>query len=103
MRFTDNAGQINILYNYTRSGSTKTDYVVDLRGTSSKCKVSASGNESPLLSTVNLNIQLGTMITPTMPNINAGSCPSYKVGTTTSGTAYTITVVGLYSNSVTCE
>ena len=100
VRVADSAGLINILYNYTKVGSTKTDYIYDLKSSlANKCKTQAtSALESTFLSTVNLKIQLGQTITLTIPATQT-SCPSYGQ-TTSSGTAYTVTVVGLFGNSV---
>ncbi len=100
VRLVDSAGLINILYNYTKSGSTK-DYIYDLKSSlSNKCKTLATTSlESVFLSTVNMKAQLGQAVTLTIPGTSSG-CPSYGQFTS-SGTAYTIIVTGLYTNSVT--
>ncbi len=99
VRVSDSAGLINLLYNYTKSGQTKTDYVFDLRSSlASKCKTAASSYESPLISGINTNLQIGQSLTVTIPLLSA-LCPSFGQ-TTSSGTSYSVTVVGLYGNSV---
>jgi hypothetical protein len=94
------SGTINLLFNYTQSGSTKTDYVYDLRSSlSGRCKAAASSYESPLVSATSVkttNAQLYTLtIPPTLTN-----CPSYGASLT-SGNTYNIVITGVYGNAVT--
>jgi flagellin-like protein len=105
VRLYDSAGLVNILYNYTKSGTTKTDYVYDLKSTlPGRCglKVSTGPYESPLLTSFFVTPVKSTnaaTISLTIPS-GQGSCssdPSYGQ-TFTSGTTYTVVVTGYYGN-----
>ena len=91
----------NVMYNYTTSGGTKTDYVYDLKGTSA-CKVAASSKESPLLSTLTVPMTVTNVVTLTIPPTQSG-CPSYGSTPFQTGSVYSVTVLGLYGNSVTAS
>jgi hypothetical protein len=103
IRLYDSAGLINILYNYTQSGSVKTDRVFDLQAGSSyyhsTCGVSGSSYESPSLSTTTVKTTNAQTIALTIPSAIA-NCPSYGQ-TFSSGTTYTVVVTGLYGNVIT--
>lgn len=103
VRLYDSAGLINILYNYTQVGSTKTDRVYDLKASSayffSTCRLTGSSYESPTISSVNAKISNAILIVLTIPPTTT-NCPSYG-GTYTTGTTYYIVVTGLYGNAVT--
>jgi hypothetical protein len=97
IRLVGPSGTMNLLFNYTQSGSTKTDYVFDLRSSlTGKCKTAASSYESPLISATvvkTTNAQLYTLtIPPTQSN-----CPSYG-STFTTGNTYSVIVTGVYGN-----
>ena len=96
IRVSGPSGTINVLYNYTTSGGTKTNYVYDLRGTSTACKLASSSYESPTVSGVNDKISVTQLVTLTIPPTRAG-CPSYGL-TFVSGTTYTVTVLGYFGN-----
>lgn len=100
VRLYDSAGRINLLYNYTISGSTKTDYVYDLLSTSAtKCKTVASSYESPAISTLLDQQYVTATLTLTIPNSQTG-CPSFGQ-TFQSSVTYSVRVVGIYGNTVT--
>lgn len=100
VRLYDSAGLVNLLYNYTVSGSTKTNYLYDLRSTlSTKCKTAASSYESPTLTTVNTVKQNAVLVALTIPPTQT-NCPSFAQ-TFNTGTTYVITATGLYGNAVT--
>ncbi len=100
LRLYDSAGLVNLLYNYTVSGSSKTDYVYDLGSSlSTKCKTAAASYESPTLSSVIAKITTVQSIAFTIPPTTTG-CPSFGQ-TFQSGTTYTVSVLGLYGNTVT--
>lgn len=103
VRVSDSAGLVNMLYNYTKSGSTKTDQVYDLKSTlASRCRLAGSGYESPTLTATTVKTTNAVTISLTIPNAQ-GSCssdPSYGQ-TFTSGTAYSLVITGLYGNVVT--
>ena len=100
VRLYDSAGLVDILYNYTQSGSTRTNLVFDRLASSSNyyttCRLSGSSYESPVLSTAALKPSDAFTITLTIPGTVSG-CPSYGQ-TFTSGTSYTVVVTGLYGN-----
>jgi len=103
IRLYDSAGLVNILYNYTQSGSVKTDMVYDLRASStyyySTCRLAGSSYETPLISSTTVkstNVQTYALTIPSA----ISNCPSYGQ-TFTSGTTYTVVVTGLYGNVVT--
>jgi len=99
VRISDSAGLINLLYNYTKVAGVKIDYAFDLRSNlASKCKTAAVTYESPIVSTASSNLQTGQSITFTILPTSSG-CPSFGQ-VTNSGTSYSVTVVGLYGNSV---
>ena len=94
------SGTFNLLYNYTVSGSTKTDQVYDLKsGLASLCKTAASSYESPLLSTTAVKLTTAQTFTLTIPSTQS-NCPSFG-STFASGSTYTVVVTGLYGNVVT--
>jgi flagellin-like protein len=97
--FSGPAGVILVVYNFTTSAvdQSKTDYVYDVRGSSS-CKTLAAAYESPPVSTVMTPATVTTVITVTLPPTRSG-CPSYGQ-TLQSGAAYSVTVLGVYGNAV---
>jgi hypothetical protein len=103
IRLYDSAGLVNILYNYTQSGSVKTDRVFDLKAGAaylhSTCRLSGSTYESPVVSTSAVKTTNAGTIAITIPAA-VSNCPSYGK-TFTSGTTYTVVVTGLYGNVVT--
>jgi len=103
IRLYDSAGLINILYNYTVSGSVYTDRVFDLRAGASyyhsTCRLVGSTYETPKLSTTTVRTSNSQTIALTIPSTVA-NCPSYGQ-TFASGTSYTVVVTGLYGNVVT--
>ncbi len=102
VRVYGTAGLINILYNYTVSGSTKTDRLYDLRATSayyfSTCRLSGSSYENPTVSSVNTVISNSILIQLTVPPTTT-NCPSYG-STFNTGTTYYVVVTGVYGNVV---
>jgi flagellin-like protein len=92
---TTNPSTLNIMYNYTTSGQTKTDYVYDLNGPSS-CKNSATSIETPAVSTIDTKITQTGFITLTLPSSQSG-CPSYGQSFKSKVT-YSVTVLALYGN-----
>jgi hypothetical protein len=99
IRLFDSTGKINLLYNYTISGGTKTNYVYDMLSTlSTKCKTAASPYESPTISSVSTLTGNTLAITLTIPPLQLG-CPSFGQSFQ-SGTIYTVRVVGYYGNIV---
>lgn len=103
VRLYDSAGLVNILYNYTQSGSTKTDQVYDQRSTlSSKCKLAGSSYESPTISATTVKLTSAATYTLTIPTAQ-GSCtsdPSYGQ-TFATGTTYYVVVTGVFGNVIT--
>jgi len=100
VRLYDSAGLVNILYNYTVSGSVKTAYLYDLKSTlATKCKTAASSYESPAITTVSLGLSNGQSLQLTIPPTQS-NCPSFGQ-TFTTGTTYTVVVTGLYGKTVT--
>lgn len=99
VRLYGTAGLVNLMFNFTQSGGSSTNYAYDLLGSSSGCKLTAASFESPALSGVDVKVQNGVLITLTIPGTASG-CPSYGQ-TFNTGTTYDITVVGLYGYSVT--
>jgi flagellin-like protein len=103
VRLYDSAGLINILYNYTTSGSTKTDRVFDIQASAANyhttCRLAGSSYESPTISTTTVKTTNAQTITLTVPGVISG-CPSYGQ-TLNSGTTYTVVVTGLYGNTYT--
>ena len=92
------AAQINLLYNYTVSGSTKTNYFYDLRSAqSTECKTSATSptDYEPQVTVSAFSASIGTtsVIQLSFPSATSTSCPSYGQ-TFTVGTNYAVTVVG---------
>ncbi|MDG6909850.1 MAG: hypothetical protein JRN11_07935 [Nitrososphaerota archaeon] len=102
VRLYDSAKKIDLLYNYTVSGSTKTDYVYDLLSTSSgECKTAASTYETPLLSTVDAGPGTTQSLKLTIPpEPTAGGCPSFGQ-TFSSDVVYSVVVLAAYGNTVT--
>lgn len=101
VRLYDSAKKIDLLYNYTVSGSTKTDYVYDLLSTSSgECKTAASTYESPLLSTVDASTGTTLSLKLTIPSTTSTACPSFGQ-TFSSKVVYTVVVLAAYGNTVT--
>lgn len=106
MRLYDSSGtQINFLYNYTVSGSSKTDYFYDLRSSlSTECKTSATSptNYEPqgTVSAFSESVTLTKVIQLSFPSTTNSNCPSYGQSFT-AGTTYVVTVVGANGNSVT--
>ena len=100
VRFYDSAKKIDLLYNYTVSGSTKTDYVYDLLSTSpGECKTAASAYETPAVSTVDASPGTTLSLKLTIPPAQTG-CPSFGQSIT-SKVVYTAIVVAAYGNTVT--
>lgn len=100
VRLFGSGGLVNILYNYTDSGGTRTDYVYDLRSTQNGlCGTAASSYESPSLTGETVRTTNSGLYTLTIPSALSG-CPSFGQ-TFVSGTTYTIVVTGVYGNSVT--
>jgi hypothetical protein len=94
------SGTINLLFNYTQSGSTKTDYVYDLRSSlSGNCKTAASSYESPSLSATLVKTTNAQTYALTIPSTQT-NCPSYG-SSFTSGNTYTVVVTRLYGNVIT--
>lgn len=99
VRLYDNAGQINILYNYTVAGGTKTDYLYDLRSSlATKCGTAASSYESPTITSLSVKTTNARTLSLTIPPTQT-NCPSFGQSYT-AGTTYTVVVTGLYGNSV---
>ncbi len=104
VRLFDTAGQVNILYNYTVTGSPNfhfvTNYLYDLKSTlTTKCKTAADSYESPVLTSVNIAIQNALPVTLTIPSIST-NCPSFGQAFN-GGTTYIVSVGGLYGSVVT--
>ncbi|MDG6982834.1 MAG: hypothetical protein JRM74_05195 [Nitrososphaerota archaeon] len=99
VRFSDSAKKIDLLYNYTVSGSTKTDYVYDLLSTSTgECKTAAASYEAPLLSTVDANASTTQSLKLAIPPAQTG-CPSFGQSIA-SNVVYTAVVLAAYGNMV---
>jgi flagellin-like protein len=102
LRLYDSASKVNLLYNYTGSGASRTDYIYDLlSGSSGKCKTQALGSnnyETPSLTQTPVKTTNAQVFTLTIPGPSSG-CPSFG-NSFTSGTTYTIVVTGLYGNVV---
>lgn len=100
IRLYDSSGLINLLYNYTASGSTKTNWVFDLMaGTPyyyTTCQLAGSSYETPTISASTLKTSNAMTIALTIPSA-VTNCPSYGQ-TLQSGTGYTVVVTGLYGN-----
>ena len=102
VRLYDSANKIDLLYNYTVSGSAKTDYVYDLLSTSpGECKTAASTYETPLLSTVDAGSGTTQSLKLTIPpEPTGGGCPSFGQ-TFSSNVVYSAMVLAVYGNTVT--
>jgi hypothetical protein len=99
-RLYDSAGLMNLRYNYTQSGTVKTDQVYDLRSSASNlCKTAAATYESPSLTTTTTKVTNVQSYTLTVPGTQGG-CPSLGQQFNT-GTTYTVVVTGIYGNVVT--
>ena len=100
VRLYGSAGLINVLYNYTKSGTVKTDQIYDLRSNlATKCKTAASSYETPTVTGTTVKTTNAQLFTLTLPGAASG-CPSFGQ-TFTSGTTYTVVVTGLYGNVAT--
>ncbi|MDG6899607.1 MAG: hypothetical protein JRN59_00245 [Nitrososphaerota archaeon] len=100
VRLYDSAKKIDLLYNYTVSGSTKTDNVYDLLSTSTgECKTAASTYESPLLSTADAKPGTTLALKLTIPPTQTG-CPSFGQ-TFSSNVVYSAVILASYGNTVT--
>jgi len=105
VRLSDTAGQVNILYNFTKTGSGGQfqfvgNYLYDLlSATNTKCKTAADSYESPVLTAVTIPVQNARAVTLTIPN-SPSSCPSFGQ-TFKSGTTYILRIVGLYGSAKT--
>jgi hypothetical protein len=100
VRLYDSAGLVNLFYNYTQSGSVRTDQVYDLRSSlAAKCKTAASSYETPSLTATTVRTTNEQLYTLTIPPTSS-NCPSYgqTFGVAGSGTTYTVVVTGIYSN-----
>ena len=106
VRLYDSASsQISLLYNYTVSGSTKSDYFYDLRSTqSSQCKASATSptNYEPqgTVSTFSVSVGDTKVIQLSFPSSTNSNCPSYGQGFAV-GENYAVTLVGANGHSQT--
>jgi hypothetical protein len=97
VRLYDSAGLINLEYNYTGSGASRTDRVYDLSSSlATKCKTAASSYESPILTTSTVKSTNQQTFALTIPG-TLSNCPSFGQ-TFASGTTYTVIVTGLYGN-----
>lgn len=100
VRLYDSAGLVNLLFNYTQTGSSRTDYVYDLSSsTTTECKTAASSYESPSLTGTPVKMTTAELFTLTIPGAQS-NCPSFGQ-TFISGTTYAVSVTGLYGNTVT--
>ena len=95
IRVYDSAHLINLVYNYTVSGQTVTDYVYDLNSASG-CKTAAVNYENPTVSNFNTNVNTALILTLTIPPTQSG-CPSFGQSFQ-SGTAYSATALAIYGN-----
>lgn len=97
VRFYDSGGQVNLWFNSTGTGSSKADYVYDLRSTlATKCKTAASSYESPSVTKTTVHSTDEEFYTITIPGTTS-NCPSF--GQTVSATdTYTVSVTGVYGN-----
>src|SRR5579864_6295857 len=67
-RVYGSGGNINLFFNYTRNGGTKTDYVYDLGSSlASKCKTAASSYETPSLTGTTMKSTNAQIFTLTIP------------------------------------
>ncbi len=102
VRVSDNAGLINVLFNYTGT-TAKVDRVYDLKASSSyyfsTCRATGSSYESPTLSTVSAKVQNAQLLLLVIPPTTA-NCPSYGQ-TFATGTAYSLVVTGVFGNTFT--
>lgn len=102
IRLYGSGGNINVLFNYTQSGATRTGYVYDLRSNlANLCKTAATNYVAPSLTSTNANVKTtnAQVFTLTIPGTQ-GSCPSF--GNTFQSThTYTVVVTGIYGNVVT--
>lgn len=100
VRLYGSTSLINLYFNYTASGSTKTDRVYDLLSTlSTKCKTAASSYESISLTQTTVKTSNTELYTLTIPPTTT-NCPSFGQSWV-SGTTYTIVVTGVYGNTET--
>jgi hypothetical protein len=90
--------KFNLIYNYTTTGQTKTDYVYDLTGTSA-CKKTATTLESPTISSISKSPTGTQLVTLTVPAAQSG-CKSYGSAPFKSGYTYSVTVLGIYGNAM---
>ncbi len=98
VRLYDSAGLVNLLFNYTTTGSTKTDFVFDLRSTlASKCKTAAASYENPVVSRIVVKSTTVQTLALTIPP-QQSSCPSFG-RTFQAGTTYVVSLLGAYGNS----
>jgi hypothetical protein len=100
VRLYDSAGLMNLWFNSTGIGGSKTDYVYDLKSTlTAKCKTAASGYESPSVTLTTVKATNEKFFTLTVPPTTS-NCPSYGQ-TFSSTTTYTVVVTGIYGSVVT--
>jgi hypothetical protein len=100
VRLFGSAGLVNLLFNYTQSGGTRTDYVFDLRSSpSTPCKTAAGSYETPSLTGTTVKTTYAQSFTLTIPPTQS-NCPSFGKDFQ-SGTTYTVVVTGVYGNSAT--
>ncbi len=106
IRLYDSAtSQLDFLYNYTLSGSAKTDYFYDLRSAQSgQCKTSATSptNYEPQGTVSTFSGLTGTtkVIQLLFPSSTNANCPSYGQ-VFSAGTDYAVTIVGVNGHSQT--
>jgi predicted small secreted protein len=102
VRLYDSAGLVNIFYNYTGSPA-KADRVYDLKASGSAyysdCRLAGDSYESPTVSTVSAPAQNTQLLLLTIPPTTSG-CPSYG-NTFTTGTGYSLIVMGIVGNTAT--
>src|SRR5579872_4809319 len=99
VRIYGSTGLVNLLFNYTSSGTVKTDYVYDLLSSlSTKCKTAATSYEAPSITATTVKTTNAQAFTITIPG-TLTNCPSFGQ-TFVSGTTYTIVVTGIYGNVV---
>lgn len=98
VRLYDSAGLVNLMFNYTQSGSVRTDYVYDLRSSlTTKCKTAATSYETPSLTATTVMGTIAQIYSLTIPPALA-NCPSFGQ-TFGSGTTYTLVLTGIYGNT----
>ena len=100
VRLYDTNGSVNLFYNYTQSGSVRTNQVYDLKSSlSAKCKTAASSYETPSLTGTTVRTTNEQPYTLTIPGTTS-NCPSYGMAFI-NGTTYSVVITGIYGNAVT--